>query len=162
MGFRLKPPVAGVAVRGMAEGDVRAVHAIEQAATTHPWQLEAFSQSLASGYPAWVLEWERRELLAFVVFALAVDECHLLNLAVSPPWQGRGLGRYLLGCLHEFLDSAGVERALLEVRASNLRAQALYRAMGYGCDGVRPRYYPAGSSGEIREDAILMSRPRSA
>ena len=51
---------------------------------------------------------------------------------------GRRRGRY-----------AGV---VLEVRASNAPAQALYRRAGFVVDGRRPRYYPDG------EDAVLMSR----
>jgi len=38
---------------------------------------------------------------------------------------------------------------LLEVRASNAAAQALYTAAGFVADGRRPGYYPDG------EDALL-------
>ena len=48
----------------------------------------------------------------------------------------------------------GVTRVDLEVRQSNLAAQALYRTMGFEETGRRPDYY-ASSSG--REHAILMS-----
>jgi ribosomal-protein-alanine N-acetyltransferase len=49
----------------------------------------------------------------------------------------------------------GMQRMLLEVRASNLPALHLYRSEGFTEDGVRKGYYPASGG---REDAILMSR----
>ncbi|HET19983.1 MAG TPA: ribosomal-protein-alanine N-acetyltransferase, partial [Chromatiales bacterium] len=49
----------------------------------------------------------------------------------------------------------GLERILLEVRASNTPALGLYRSEGFCEDGVRKGYYPASGG---REDAILMSR----
>ena len=50
------------------------------------------------------------------------------------------------------------EAVLLEVRASNLAAQALYARLGFERVGLRKRYYADG------EDAVLMTlllRPRT-
>jgi ribosomal-protein-alanine N-acetyltransferase len=51
------------------------------------------------------------------------------------------------------------ERLLLEVRAGNQRAIALYQQAGFGEDGCRKGYYPAVKGTTGREDALLMSRP---
>ena len=53
--------------------------------------------------------------------------------------------------LVEKLSLAGVREVILEVRASNLPALALYRQLGFVETGRRPRYYQAPE-----EDAILM------
>lgn len=55
-----------------------------------------------------------------------------LTLVAHPGWQGMGVGRALLGSLIEWARAAPrIEKIELRVRASNERAQALYRAMGF-------------------------------
>jgi len=51
--------------------------------------------------------------------------------------------------------SRAAARLWLEVRASNQRAQDLYRRYGFREVGLRRGYYPAGPLG--RENAIVMS-----
>ena len=51
-------------------------------------------------------------------------------------------------------------RLWLEVRASNERAQAVYRRYGFRDVGLRRGYYPAGPL--ARENAIVMSLDLSA
>lgn len=55
-----------------------------------------------------------------------------LTLAVHTGWQGRGVGRALLGRLIDWAKAApAVEKIELNVRAPNTAAQALYRKMGF-------------------------------
>jgi putative acetyltransferase len=55
-----------------------------------------------------------------------------LTLAVHPGWQGRGVGRALLGSLIDWARSApAVEKIELHVRSSNAVAEGLYRKMGF-------------------------------
>jgi putative acetyltransferase len=55
-----------------------------------------------------------------------------LTLVVHPGWQGRGVGRALLGSLIEWARAASaIEKIELNVRASNTAAQSLYRTMGF-------------------------------
>ena len=49
----------------------------------------------------------------------------------------------------------GMRRVVLEVRASNAAAIALYRKAGFSNIGLRRDYYQAENG---REDAILMGR----
>jgi ribosomal-protein-alanine N-acetyltransferase len=83
-----------------------------------------------------------------------VDELHLLNVTVAPPWQGQGHGRGLLEAVAGHGSRLGLATLWLEVRASNRRARALYRRFGFAEVGLRRHYYPA--AGE-REDAVVMS-----
>lgn len=63
---------------------------------------------------------------------VAVRHVVHLTLAVHVGWQGRGVGRALLGSLIEWAKSApAIEKIELNVRASNAHAQALYRKMGF-------------------------------
>jgi putative acetyltransferase len=59
-----------------------------------------------------------------------------LGLGVATAWQGRGVGRRLLGRLLDWADNwGGVLRVELHVHADNERALALYRSMGFALEG---------------------------
>jgi RimJ/RimL family protein N-acetyltransferase len=51
-------------------------------------------------------------------------------LTVVDPWQGRGVGRVLLGCLAEHAAGAGIETLWARIYAENRRAVALMRRIG--------------------------------
>jgi RimJ/RimL family protein N-acetyltransferase len=59
-----------------------------------------------------------------------------LTIVVYPPWQGQGLGRQLLTYAVAWARSnSHVEKIELKVRASNARALALYRSLGFQEEG---------------------------
>lgn len=134
--------------------DVDAVLALEQSVFPHPWSRANFTDSLASGYDAWVLRDDAGALAGYFLLMPAVDEAHLLDVAVAAGWQGRGLGRYLLDKVAARARGLNMESVLLEVRPSNLRALEVYRRYGYSEIGRRRAYYPAHEG--QREDAIVM------
>ena len=138
----------------MGAGDVADVVALEQSVYPHPWTHGNFIDSLASGYPAWVLRDADGQLLGYFVLMTMFDEAHLLNVAVSAAMQGRGLGRLLLDQVLACARGLGMESVLLEVRPTNARALAIYRRYGFLQIGRRNAYYPADHG--QREDAIVM------
>jgi [ribosomal protein S18]-alanine N-acetyltransferase len=140
-----------------------AVMGIENAAYAVPWTRGNFIDSLANGCTALCLLDAGHALLGYAVTMTGAGEVHLLNLTIAPPLQGRGHARHLLGELLAAWRDAGVERAWLEVRAGNLRAQRLYRRFGFVEVGRRRGYYPlpAGAASAAREDAITMRLPLS-
>ena len=79
-----------------------------------------------------------------------VDEAHITVLAIDPCYHRRGLGRWLLINLLEDACRRELQRATLEVRASNSRAISLYESFGFVALGNRKRYYPDG------EDALIL------
>jgi ribosomal-protein-alanine N-acetyltransferase len=138
----------------MQESDLDEVVAVEQAVYPHPWTRANFADSLSQGYQAWVLRAQDRELLGYFLIMAIVDEAHLLNVAVSAQWQGRGLGRFLLNQSAALARGLGMESMLLEVRPSNIRALEIYQRYGFNEIGRRKGYYPAAN--QQREDAIVM------
>jgi ribosomal-protein-alanine N-acetyltransferase len=138
----------------MQAGDVDEVHALEQSVFPHPWSRANFADSLASGYDAWVLRDADGVLIGYYLLMFAVDEAHLLDVAVAAQRQGQGLGRYLLDKIMARARGMGMESVLLEVRPSNERAVRVYKNYGFGEIGRRKGYYPA--HGGQREDAIVM------
>jgi ribosomal-protein-alanine N-acetyltransferase len=148
------PAAVGLALRPMTADDVDAVHALECSVFPHPWSRANFADSLASGYDAWVLCAADGALAGYFLLMYAVDEAHLLDVAVTAPRQGGGLGRWLLDRLVARARDMGMASILLEVRPSNVRALAVYQRYGFAGIGRRKGYYPAHEG--RREDAIVM------
>lgn len=138
----------------MQVDDLADVVAVEESVYPHPWTRTNFADSLKNGYQAWVLRNPARELLGYFLVMGVVDEAHLLNVAVAAPWQGQGLGRFLLNQSVACARGLGMESMLLEVRPSNMRALQIYRRYGFAEIGRRKGYYPAANG--MREDAIVM------
>jgi ribosomal-protein-alanine N-acetyltransferase len=138
----------------MVVADVDEVHALEQSVFPHPWSRANFLDSLASGYDAWVLREPGGALAGYFILMFAVDEAHLLDVALAASHQRTGLGRHLLDRATARAREMGMESMLLEVRPSNERALAVYRVYGFSEIGRRKGYYPAHEG--KREDAIVM------
>ncbi len=126
---------------------------LERQVYPFPWTAGNFADALRSGYSAWTLVADDDTLIAYAVAMLAVDEAHLLNLAVDPRRQRQGHGWQLLDWMARTMHEYGAQSLLLEVRPSNTGAQQLYRRYGFVQIGTRRGYYPAAPG---REDAIVM------
>jgi ribosomal-protein-alanine N-acetyltransferase len=92
-------------------------------------------------------------LVGLGCFWAIVDEAHITIVAVHPSYQGQGLGQVLLYALLRKAQQRGLERATLEVRASNQPALLLYEKFGFREAGRRRRYYE-----ETGEDALILWR----
>lgn len=66
---------------------------------------------------------------------------------------GKGFGRQILNHVIEIALEQSAAIIVLEVRASNFRAQQLYLSTGFNEMSVRRGYYPAEQG---REDGVLM------
>ena len=137
----------------MSERDLDEVLRIEYRVYSHPWSRTNFTDSIHSGYGCWVCR-IGAELVGYFVLMQAVDEAHLLNIAVAEKRQGMGFGARLLRHSMDAARSAGASTLLLEVRPSNEGALSLYRHFGFRQIGVRRGYYPAQGG---REDALVLT-----
>ncbi len=144
-------------LRPMQMADLDAVMAIEPTIYTHPWTRGNFSDSLNSGYSAWILE-ANQKIIGYALLMIILDEAHLLNLSVAKDHQKQGLGRYLLEHMLQIAKNHKAANMFLEVRPSNISAIALYENTGFCEMAVRRGYYPADPkiSKTGREDAVLM------
>jgi [ribosomal protein S18]-alanine N-acetyltransferase len=138
----------------MVVGDVDDVFAVETSVYPHPWSRGNFVDSLASGYNGWTLRDDAGALVGYFLLMAAVDEAHLLNVAVAAPHQRQGVGLYLLDKVIACARGLSMDSILLEVRPSNLRALKVYERYGFTEIGRRKNYYPAHDG--RREDAIVM------
>lgn len=142
-------------IRSWRLPDIGLIAAIEQQAYPFPWPEGVLLDCFEAGHHGWVAAGRGGRVAAYAIVQTVLDEAHLLNICTAPDWQGQGVGRGMLRWVMSACRELGMERMLLEVRASNLPALHLYRTEGFVEDGVRKGYYPASGG---REDAILMSR----
>jgi ribosomal-protein-alanine N-acetyltransferase len=82
---------------------------------------------------------------------LIAGEAHISTIAVHPDFRGRGLGELLLASMLQRAVHLDGEYSVLEVRAGNATAQALYTKYEYRVVGARKGYYR-----DDGEDALLM------
>lgn len=146
-----------VRIRRMTPADLDRVIEIAASLSQAPhWPREAYLAALGGKATpmriALVAEDEASGTVAgFVVACLTPPEAELETIAVAAGFQRRGLARQLFQALAGALRQQRVSVTLLEVRASNEQALALYRALGFEVAGRRPRYYA-----DPVEDAVLM------
>lgn len=159
-------------LRRLGADDLAAVAALEAA---HGWPVggceAALAASLADDAMAVSGLAHGDALVAYAAVARLPFEAELQAILVDTPWRGQGLAHRLLLAGIEQARAWGSERLLLEVRAGNAPALALYRAAGFVEDGRRRGYYPPlpeapsrgadttppRQDGAVREDAVLMS-----
>lgn len=97
-------------------------------------------------------------VLAGYAGCLVVDgRMQVLRVGVAPAERRRGLARELIDRLSRDARDLGASSCMLEVRASNAGAQALYRTLGLAQTGVRPRYYGNGEDALVMEGALPIS-----
>ncbi|MCZ0859481.1 ribosomal protein S18-alanine N-acetyltransferase [Actinomyces israelii] len=91
------------------------------------------------------------ELLGYAGLWFGDGDADLLTVATLPAARRRGVATAMIAHLLRRARRAGCTAVLLEVRASNAGAQALYRRLGFAPIGRRRRYYLAPV-----EDALVM------
>ncbi len=139
-------------IRRMTMADLDAVAAIEAATFPTPWSKDSFRQELERNVAARYLVAEKDgQVIGYGGAWIILDESHITNIAIGEAFRGCGYGRQLTEALMQYLSNLGAAYATLEVRKSNLRAQNLYKSLGFIQLGVRKRYYE-----DNQEDALLM------
>jgi len=146
----LKPPQ----VRLLAPADVEAVVAIQGAcpeiAQWTAWDYDRVARGEMAG---WVAE-EETEVAGFLVARGVAADLEILNFAVRPDVRRSGIGAALLRAALDWGKSFHAEKAMLEVRTSNVGALHFYEHFSFQVAGRRPRYYTAPI-----EDALLLTAP---
>lgn len=151
----------GSLLRRALPADVPSLAALEAACFTHPWTPAQIHDEVARVPPDTVLVLEGpvspggapAGIRAYGSFRLVLDELHVMNVAVDPSWRRQGLARFLLTFAMERAARVGARRALLELRAGNREALALYLSLGFERLSVRRGYYS-----EPSEDALVLAR----
>ena len=97
-----------------------------------------------------VAEHEDR-VVGFMIYELLKSRIHVLNFAVGPEYQRRGVGSQMVAKLIAKLSAQQRNRIVLEIRETNLAAQLFFRENGFRAVSILRGYYD-----DTPEDAYLM------
>ena len=135
--------------------DLGGIEAIERRSYPTPWSRSMFAGELAKPSSiclgAFEAEGEDGALVGYLIVSRYVDAWHVMNVAVDPDYQGRGIATTLLERLFELTRDDERCGYTLEVRVSNDGAIRLYERLGFRSSGIRRGYYT-----DNREDALIM------
>lgn len=113
-----------------------------------PWTKEQVASDMASPEVDYFYVYDDQKIVGFLSLQNLLGEAEITNIAVLPQYQGKGLGAQLLERVVD--DNIPI---FLEVRESNLAAQALYKKADFTIVGKRKDYYKNPVEG-----ALLMKR----
>jgi ribosomal-protein-alanine N-acetyltransferase len=142
------------AVRDAVPTDIESIVALAENAGNPRWSRAHYLESFASGsLSRLVLVAEGKGGIVGFIMCRAVDsDCEIENVVVAVGMRRKGIGDLLLARVVERARERGAARLMLEVRASNAAAIALYKKHAFQQDGIRKNYYSNPS-----EDALLFS-----
>lgn len=132
---------------------------IEEACFSSPWTRKMLEAELSGNRFARFLLAKRVtpgeagsfSIIGYLCFWIVFEEVRLMNLAVIESMRHKGIAKALVTEALEAGMAEAAVRALLEVRASNHAAHALYHSLGFRDVTTRPAYYT-----NPLEDALLM------
>ena len=132
---------------------------IEEACFSAPWTRRMLEVELSGNPFAHFLvakqvlpgELGSVSIVGYLCFWVVFEEVRLMNLAVIESMRHKGIARALVTQALEVGLAQAARCAVLELRASNHAAHALYRSLGFRNVTTRPTYYT-----NPIEDAFLM------
>jgi ribosomal-protein-alanine N-acetyltransferase len=139
--------------RQMDLRDIPAVLEIGRECSLSYWSFDSYRDELSRDDSRAIIA-ENDEIIAgFVVLRLitSASESEILNIAVKPEFQQRGIGSVLLKEVVGFVKSRQIRSVWLEVRKTNFTAQDFYRRNGFIWSGQRVNFYT-----NPPEDALIM------
>ncbi|GAB4520874.1 MAG: ribosomal protein S18-alanine N-acetyltransferase [Anaerolineales bacterium] len=154
------PITTEIVIRPMKVDDIPQVVAVDQASFALPWTERSYRFEIQQNKASICLVAEEslpdgsQRIVGMLVAWLLVDELHIATIGVLPEARRCGIGRQLLAHAFRLGKARGATTSTLEVRVSNLPAQALYHQFGYTTVGRRRKYYK-----DNNEDALLMLAP---
>ncbi|MGI2258729.1 ribosomal protein S18-alanine N-acetyltransferase [Shewanella sp. GXUN23E] len=128
---------------------------IAAAAHSHPMSLATIESCFGNFYQSFGV-FDDDRLAGFVILHQLFEEASVMDICIEPGYQGQGLGKALMQAGIDWLNNTEAEQLLLEVRAGNTSAIALYHRLGFEVTGERKGYYKTADG---TEDAVLMTLP---
>jgi ribosomal-protein-alanine N-acetyltransferase len=137
--------------------DIPEILAVERAVYDGktPWDRMAFANELRRKLDRLYLGIRYEDQLVGFIGAAFDDrskKSHITNVAILPEYQNQGIGSHLIEAIIKKAQFIEYQTVTLEVRKSNINAQAVYLKLGFEKTGVKKRYYFGD-----HEDAIDMT-----
>ena len=136
--------------------EVQEVANIEKLVQEHEaWSYESLTQLLSQDSVKLLLATNAaREVQGYCLYQVIFEQAEILRIGTHPDYHRQGTAAKLFTALHATLAAYQVESLLLEVRADNLPAIALYQQQGFIVIHRRSGYYQQALKPSI--DALIM------
>lgn len=96
------------------------------------------------------------KVVGYCLYQVVFEQAEILRIGTHPDYQRQGIASKLFVELHEQLEALQVESLLLEVRADNVPAIALYERQRFSVIHQRKGYYSQPNLPAV--DALIMQR----
>ena len=127
---------------------------LEKLCFADPWSEKSVASELNNIWSYWVVALWDDTVIGYIGSQSTCDgETDVMNVAVHPDYRRKGIAESLISCLITELKNRGSHALLLEVRASNAPAIALYEKLGFLQVGCRKNYYR-----NPKEDALILRK----
>ena len=137
----------------MNDSHVAGIVEMEKLCFSDPWSENSIRYELTNPLSLWLVAVEDGQVVGYVGSQTVLGEADMMNLAVREEYRRRGIAEMLVNGLVAQLKAQGSRILLLEVRASNDPAIALYEKLGFVQVGRRPNYYH-----KPKEDALILRK----
>jgi ribosomal-protein-alanine N-acetyltransferase len=138
---------------------VAAIEAIEaMVQLQEPWNYKTINDFLQQDSIKLMLmtDTNNDEVVGYCLYQVLFEQAEIFRIGTHPNYQRQGIASQIFARLNEELKNQQVEALLLEVRADNIAAIALYEQQGFTIIHSRKGYYQVGFQSAI--DALIMQR----
>ena len=142
-----------IEITEMTAAHVAQVAELERLCFADPWSEKSVASELDNQWALWLVALEDETVAGYIGSQTSIDETDVMNVAVHPDFRRRGIAAELIDALVAELKKRGSHALMLEVRASNAPAIALYEKLGFFQVGCRKNYYR-----NPKEDALILRK----
>ena len=103
-----------------------------------------------------VINTAENEVVGYCLYQIVFEQAEILRIGTHPDYQRQGIASQLFATLNNELINNKVESLLLEVRADNAPALALYEQQAFAVIHTRKNYYQLPHQPSV--DALIMQR----
>ncbi len=130
--------IPDVTLRALGRHEINDLTVLDHQAFDWPWQFSSgeLVKWLMTADRLAVLE-HNRQMVGYVCVQVHGEHAQIVRLAISPAWQGKGFGRYLLADALDFIAERGATYVTLNTQWQNVSSQRLYKGFGFRAIGRR-------------------------
>lgn len=147
------------------ESTIEAIATIESMVQPHDaWTYQALVELLKQESISMLVVYEENNkkggadnnVIGYCLYQVVFEQAEILRIGTHPDCQRQGIASQLFVRLNKELTSNQVESLMLEVRADNIPAIALYEQQGFAVIHQRKGYYQSPHQPAV--DALIMQR----
>ena len=137
-------------IRPATTADIPALATLDQQTNPHPWTAKQFQAAHQPPIRTLLIAEHDQQIIGYIAWQHIQDEIELHLIATALSHRQQGIASQLMQALITTAQQHHA-RIILEVRASNHIAQALYRKHQFAPIATRKNYYG-------NEDAVIMEK----